>query len=147
VYLQPATKLKHVSKHKKVEYTWKTTSWKLKKESTLGVAGICSSGRDPELPGSSDVIVVSITVKSVAESLGSIFVVDRSESADPRKGWAPSTVYYVSIKHEANMSLRSRRPEELSRGILATNGQRKLKEGSGSSEIQLEVSGLKLIPT
>jgi hypothetical protein len=72
---------------KKAEYTWKTTSWKSKKESTWGVAGIFSSesqGRDPELTGSPCVVVDSITVKSVAESLESIFVMDRSESANKK---------------------------------------------------------------
>ena len=65
------------------EYTWKTTSWKLKKESTWGAAGIFSSDLhrgDPEPPGSSDVVVDSITVNSTVESLGSISV-GRSDPA------------------------------------------------------------------
>ena len=56
-------------------------------------------------------VVDSITVKSVAESLGeSIFVVDRtsSESANPRKRRAPgvSGDDLLTYKHEANMRPR-----------------------------------------
>ena len=69
-YLQPVTKKdKDAYKHKKVEYTWKTTSWKLKKESTWGVAGSFSF----EPPGSD-----SITMKSVPVESLFIFVVNRS---------------------------------------------------------------------